>query len=247
MTSHVYRDQYYDYIDDGSSRSAARIIARIQQELNIGSVLDVGCGRGAWLSEWSRAGASEFHGVDGEYVEIDKLPFEAAHFSPADLTNPLDLNRRFDLVQSVEVAEHLDEKYAEQFVDTLTRHGDVIMFSAATPGQGGEHHVNEQPLDYWRAKFAARGYDCYDFIRPQIKDDANVEPWYRFNLLFYIRNGHAAGETLSHWRLDDDEAPPTLAPLWWRARNAFLSVFGPDSIDRLARLKHAMHRTLKRA
>ena len=46
---------------------------------------------------------------------------------------------------------------AAGFVDNLVRHGDVILFSAAVPHQGGEHHVNEQPPEYWRELFARPG------------------------------------------------------------------------------------------
>ena len=34
----------------------------------------------------------------------------------------------------------------------------IVIFSAATPGQGGTDHVNERPHSYWIEKFSARGY-----------------------------------------------------------------------------------------
>jgi 2-polyprenyl-3-methyl-5-hydroxy-6-metoxy-1,4-benzoquinol methylase len=60
------------------------------------------------------------------------------------LDSPLDLGRAFDLVISLEVAEHLPESAADAFIDSLVRHGDVILFSAAIPFQGGHRHINEQ-------------------------------------------------------------------------------------------------------
>ena len=74
---------------------------------------------------------------------------------------------------------------ADDFVDSLIRHGDVILFSAAVPHQGGEHHVNEQPPEYWRKLFAERGYDVFDWLRPRIAGRREVRPWYRFNSYIY--------------------------------------------------------------
>ena len=70
---------------------------------------------------------------------------------------PLRIGRRFDLVNCLEVAEHLDASRADSFVDDLCALGDVVVFSAAIPGQGGTHHVNEQFQSYWQERFRRNG------------------------------------------------------------------------------------------
>ena len=130
----------------------------------IKSVLDLGCGQGVWLASWVRLGAKDVQGIDGPYVDQERLHIPKERFQGRDLARPVDLGRHFDLVQSLEVAEHLPQSAAEQFVDSLVRHGPLVLFSAATPGQGGENHINEQPWEYWREKFAARGYEVFDFF-----------------------------------------------------------------------------------
>lgn len=52
------------------------------------------------------------------------------------------------MTQSLEVAEHIDEKYAQNFIELLTLTSDIILFSAAIPNQGGLEHINEQPPKY---------------------------------------------------------------------------------------------------
>jgi hypothetical protein len=52
------------------------------------------------------------------------------------------------LVHCQEVVEHVEEKYLENVLASLAC-GKLILITAATPGQGGHHHVNEQPLEYW--------------------------------------------------------------------------------------------------
>lgn len=148
--------------------------------MSIDRMVDVGGGAGAWAKVWEEAGVTTTL-VDGDYVENPMVKDFRAH----DLSKPIDLGERFDLVQTLEVAEHLPETSASDFVDTLTRHGDIVLFSAAVKGQGGEHHVNEQPVEYWRKKFAERGYACFDFLRPQIQNNADVKPWYRYNIVLF--------------------------------------------------------------
>lgn len=185
MSRHVYSSEFYDYIDTGS-RSSAQVVSRLLLgETKIASLLDVGSGHGAWAREWSAAGVAKVIAVDGAYVKLDQLVVPADTFIAHDLSTPLKLKRRFDLIQSLEVAEHLSPEHADIFVDNLVRHGDVILFSAAVPHQGGEHHVNEQPPEYWRHKFAERGYEVFDWVRARIVDNREVKAWYRFNTFIY--------------------------------------------------------------
>ena len=185
MTEHVYSTDFYDYIDAGSRASARTVAGLILGEMKVKSLLDVGSGHGAWAAEWMKAGVKDVLAVDGDYVARDQLAIPPERFRAHDLATPLELERKFDLVQSLEVAEHLPSDRAAGFVENLTRHGDVILFSAAVPHQGGEHHVNEQPPEYWRKLFAAQGYEVFDWLRPRLADHREVKAWYRFNSFVY--------------------------------------------------------------
>lgn len=185
MSRHVYSQDFYQYIDSGSRSSARTIAALIRNEIKINSLLDVGAGHGAWAAEWKAAGVAEVIAVDGHYVNVAQLAVPVESFVSHDLSQPLDLRRKFDLVQSLEVAEHLLEEHSDGFVDSLICHGDVVLFSAAVPHQGGEHHVNEQPPEYWRQKFAERGFEVFDWLRPEIAMNREVKAWYRFNSFIY--------------------------------------------------------------
>src|SRR5580692_2807217 len=142
-----YDDTFFAMADRTAAASAKGLIRALAEALPANSVLDVGCGRGVWLAQWLRHGATEVLGVDGPYIDAKMLHVPGSSFLARDISQPLSLGRTFDLVQSLEVAEHLAEANAETFIDTLTRHGSVILFSAAIPGQGGEHHINEQPWE----------------------------------------------------------------------------------------------------
>jgi hypothetical protein len=189
-----YDRSFYDYLQSFAVASAERVVPIVSSALPVRNIVDFGCGQGAWLSVWAEKGA-EIHGLDGDYVDRAGLLIPATSFQPADLARPIQLERRFDLAQSLEVAEHLPSDRAEAFVSTLVAHAPCVLFSAAVPGQGGMHHVNERPLEYWRGLFRRHGYVAVDCIRPAIRNDAAVQPWYRCNTLLYVEAQHL--DTLS--------------------------------------------------
>ena len=190
-----YDSAFFDYVNSGSITSANRLLPKLQEHIHAKSVLDVGCGQGAWLSAWRSLGVEDLLGLDGDYVDRGKLLVAESAFKATDLANGFRLGRKFDLVQSLEVAEHLPESCAAGFIDSLVAHGDLCLFSAAPKGQGGDNHVNEQPFDYWRAHFARHGYQVFDFIRPLVALDGEIEPWYRFNVFLYASPARVVSAT----------------------------------------------------
>ncbi|MEO0981175.1 MAG: methyltransferase domain-containing protein [Pseudomonadota bacterium] len=220
--SHVYSDAFYDYIEQGSRRSAQAFIEILKEHVTFESVLDVGCGRGAWLSEWEQAGLKTIAGLDGDYVERDKLHISPKKFTAVDLSRRFNLGKRFDLVQCLEVAEHLPATSAAGLVNSLAEHGDIIVFSAATPGQGGENHINEKPLGYWRGLFSAHAYEVYDPIRPALKDNDHIMPWYRYNTLVYANSAGRArfSADFKATHIPIDSPIPRGGDLSWKLRKA---------------------------
>ncbi|MBY0432239.1 MAG: class I SAM-dependent methyltransferase, partial [Rhodospirillales bacterium] len=230
------------YIERGARRSAAVMVPLLRGQLAVRSVLDVGCGHGVWLAAWSEAGLAEIFGVDGEYVDPATLLVPPAAFLAADLAQGFRLGRCFDLVQCLEVAEHLPCEAADRLVESLVAHGDLILFSAATPGQGGEHHVNEQPLDYWRNKFLNHFYLGFDCVRPALRDDRRVEPWYRYNTILYASPAirRQLPESVRATALAPDRDIPELAPLSWRLRRRVLKHLPAPVSETLARMRHRL-------
>ena len=65
---------------------------------------------------------------------------------------------KYDLVISIEVAEHLMEEDADDFVKNIKKHSlDQLLFSAAEPGSEGTGHFNCQPFGYWIKKLEQHG------------------------------------------------------------------------------------------
>lgn len=235
----VYSSDFYAYNNRVALASAHAVIPLVAGLLGPRTVLDVGCGVGAWCRVWQENGADTVVGADGSYVDRAQLLFDPGSFVATDLSQPFDLGRRFDLVMSLEVAEHVQEARADTFVANLVRHGDVVLFSAAVPGQGGEFHVNEQPLEYWRGKFSAHGYQCFDPFRPLLRGNGEVAPWYRFNTLLYIADAAVQGlsPALRASKVSAGQPLGADSPLWWRLRNGVPGMLPQWTTDALARAR----------
>lgn len=236
---HIYKDSFFNYIDISSSRSAKKFIEMIDLPLNIQTILDIGCGRGAWIAKWEKSGRSVF-GVDGEYIDLNNLLVSTENFKYQDISQDFDLNKKYDLVQCLEVAEHLAEKDSDTLVNNIVKHGDIVLFSAAVPGQGGEFHVNEQPLSYWVEKFKHHGYVCFDYIRPQISNEKSIEPWYRYNSLLFVKSEKANDlpEEIKLTQVTDTYNYNKFVSQLWIIRNGILKVLPAEIINIIAKLKH---------
>jgi 2-polyprenyl-3-methyl-5-hydroxy-6-metoxy-1,4-benzoquinol methylase len=119
--THDYNSLFFDYVEAGSRRAARHIIPFLLRHLPLSSVIDVGCGRGVWVEEWRRNGVEDAIGADGDYVDRNRLLIPKERFSAFDLAQGFNLGRRFDLVQSLEVAEHIPASQADRLIESLTR------------------------------------------------------------------------------------------------------------------------------
>lgn len=192
----TYDEDFYHDREDGARSSAHAIVPVIHERLAPDSVVDVGCGTGTWLGVFQEQGVSRLVGIEGEWVSSDMFSVAGAELRTADLSQPLEMNGRFDLAVSIEVAEHLPPSRAGSFVSDLCRLAPVVLFSAAVPLQGGNHHVNEQWPDYWVERFRDRGYEVVDLIRPLFWDDDRVSVWYRQNSFLFVDPEHPSAEAL---------------------------------------------------
>lgn len=232
---HSYDSDFMEYTSHITRRAADSISRLFLASIPVTSVLDVGCAQGVWLSAWTNAGVEEIFGIDGEYVSTESLRIPPRFFQSADLSRPWNLSRRFDLVQSLEVAEHVPESAANQFIENLVAHSrGIILFSAAPPGQGGEFHVNEKPYEYWRGKFHTFGYEPYDCIRPLIRTDATIPFWYRYNTILYVHRDRVASlpEPIRLTHVRADLRIREIAPGWFRLRKRLVRSL-PFSIQQL--------------
>jgi SAM-dependent methyltransferase len=205
----------YDIIRPGVQASAEAMwphIDRVYENVtgrHPRSVLDVGCGEG-W---WGRIGVEEGYvdratGIDGPWGgaaidehldnadrldQLSRCDFIALGLDeiPADALPIVDVSgNRYDIALCLEVAEHLGDP--DPLVRWLTKCADVVVFSAAIPGQPGAGHVSCRWQAQWAEAFeAVDDWVTDDSLRPAIWTDRRIEFWYRQNVFVAYTVPHA--------------------------------------------------------
>jgi SAM-dependent methyltransferase len=176
---------YFQWQAERALASARTVVPTLIELFHPGSVLDIGCGTGAWLQAFIERGVSDVLGIDGDYVARSDLRISPDRFLPADLEALPPLERRFDVAISLEAAHYAAQSAARSIVATLCA-ADVIYFSAAVPGQPGGPGQNLQWPAYWSELFAEHGYRCVDVLRSMWWEHPEVDWWYAQNGLLFV-------------------------------------------------------------
>lgn len=172
--------------NEASIRSAEVILSLLYDIFRPQSVIDIGCGYGNWLSVAEALGSRTLKGLDGSWVKKEDMISKNIDFETVDLEGDIELNKKYDLAISVEVAEHLSETRAKKFIETLCSASDIVLFGAAIKYQGGTNHINEQWQSYWIKHFESNGYKCFDIFRKAIWHNPTVKWWYRQNIFLFV-------------------------------------------------------------
>jgi SAM-dependent methyltransferase len=188
----IYDSNYYANLVEGSAVRGAGVISEsILRDLKPKTVVDVGCGTGALLEALRKRGCLVF-GLEYSEAALGYCRERRLEVLKFNLERDiLNTDRTFDVAISMEVAEHLPERTADRYVDLLTRLSSRIVFTAAHPGQGGRHHLNEQPQPYWFSKFRARSFDHDEELSKSWREwwmaKGVVAAWYYQNLMIFHR------------------------------------------------------------
>jgi len=225
------KDTYSESFFSQHDRSFYPVLAASILEIlgdDVKSVLDVGCGHG-FLVESFRALGLTASGIEGS--ESAQSLWPTAHrdsYLIRDLTRFQDYDQiaKTDLVCSFEVAEHVPEEFAGDFIRVLTHsRPKQIVFGAATEFQDLDKnptHVNERPFQYWIQQMETAGYELDIVNTVALKEllfarkrTDGIKWWYPKNAMVYVPRG-----TLE-LREDYDQQVVAIKPgeLTWRIRS----------------------------
>jgi hypothetical protein len=183
----IYDEDYYSKRREDPWRSDAQSVAIVLNGYFApDSVIDFGCAIGAYLEPFYDSDVN-IKGIEGNSDAFAYAVVPQEYLEKYDLRDQYKPERSYDLALCFELAEHLPEKYADNLVESLIMSSDIVVITAAPPGQGGTHHVNEQPPEYWHQKFESHGFE-YDSEAVQTlsnRIEVDEASWIQENLMVF--------------------------------------------------------------
>lgn len=185
----IYEEEWFAERNEGVwSQDIRTYCDVVWEKFEPASVADLGCGTGGYLKRFREQGAEMVFGLEGTQGALEHAVVSS--ICKHDLRTPYSADMKYELVQCLEVAEHIHRIYADVLVETavgLCRSDGHILFTAAPPGQGGVHHINLQPKEYWIKKFEARNCVYLEQLTEQLKQNFNFKKlhWLRENLMVF--------------------------------------------------------------
>ena len=159
---------------------AAALLSFFKEE-KASSIIDLGCGAGQYVSTLNNAGII-CDGLDGNPRTPEITNGECGI---ADLSEPLTLGKKYDWVLSLEVGEHIPNKYESIFLENINNAAHLgIVLSWAIKGQGGYGHVNERDNKYIQAKIKKFNYFYKKDASLLLRSRASL-PWFKNTLMVF--------------------------------------------------------------
>lgn len=144
------------------------------RKYRIESVIDVGCGEGHALRFFETLGC-RVSGVDG--IAQDHSRIYAHDYTTGTYRKRLPGKKLFDLCWSCEFVEHVEQQYEENFFATFEC-ARMVAMTHGLPNQGGHHHVNCQPPEYWIQRMKEHDFRLN---RPATRRARELTPYGYFN------------------------------------------------------------------
>ncbi len=159
----LYNEEYYqNYNGDDYGRNdkwlsffgniADNIVEKIQPK----TVLDIGCAYGL-LVESLRDRNCEAFGIDVSDYALSKAREDIVKYlSVETILRPLD--KKFDLIVTIEVIEHIKEDDCETAIRNMCAAADSVLLATTPDDFDDPTHFNVQPPVYWVRQFAKFGF-----------------------------------------------------------------------------------------
>lgn len=151
------------------------------KDLGASNCVDFGCGHGKYVEYFNKNNILT-EGFDGNLF----TPYLTNNTcSVLDLSQPINLNKKYDCVLSLEVGEHIPQLYEAIFIDNIIKHTNgLVIISWAIPDQGGYGHVNCQSNEYIKKIFLDYGFENKQFIE-NILRLISFNSWFKNTIMVF--------------------------------------------------------------
>lgn len=146
---------------------------------------DLGCGKGYYCRYLDNLGWPNVDGYEGT-PNIKRLAVYEG-IKQADLSKPLDVKEKYELVICLEVGEHIPPRREADFIRNLNRLTiNTLILSWAIPGQTGLGHVNCKTNNYVVNKIQDCGFTLNPVISSKLREVSTL-PWFKNTVFFFSR------------------------------------------------------------
>lgn len=197
----LYQRGVFETYDALSKNDASPVMQALHETFpDARFLVDVGAGTGRFVASGRSIGL-DVTGLERSRVARKIAKKHGVPLRAFDLRfNPKPI--RCDLVFSFEVAEHIPARLAARFVRFIAACSQTVVLTAASPGQGGIGHINEQPAAYWEGLFEAkvaysRDEDAETGLRRRLAREHLSEHWRVTNLFVFTPRGDMRESALS--------------------------------------------------
>ena len=168
-------------------RKLALALARYLKKNGQQRIVDLGCGPG-WYVKILREKCLNIDGYDGNpytpHISRQILA-DGTHCEQLDLSEKVRLGHEFDTVLSLEVGEHIPEKYEQIYLDNVTQNAiNQVILSWAVEGQSGSGHVNCRNNDYVIDQMEKRGFYINVKASNYFRGHATL-PWFKNTIMVF--------------------------------------------------------------
>lgn len=166
------------HIDDGA-------LSFLIQNYDIQSMIDIGCGPGGMVELANKKGIDVI-GVDGDFTLVYNESIKPLINLHDFTTGAFIPSKKYDLAWSVEFVEHIEQKFIDNFIDTM-KHCRYVLMTHAFPNQPGHHHVNCQHSSYWIRELSARGFTYDPYTTQSVRNSSTMrERYIRQQSIFFV-------------------------------------------------------------
>jgi SAM-dependent methyltransferase len=175
----MYDRDFHKSIENDEYPQAVRLAEYIASHVPCSTFLDFGCSTGLYLNEIKKR-LPQIESVGYEFAEDAVNAALCPDVVQFDLTEPLQRSKKENTLSlCLEVLEHIDDANWLPVLTNITKLSDVIIFSAAIPGQGGTGHINCRWKIDWIRRFHSLGW-VVDLDKSR-------------HMIDYMRNGYHMG------------------------------------------------------
>ena len=166
----------------GFDQPLADAILKFFHEHHSFSAYDFGCGSGAYTDYLGDRGIW-CSGFDGN----PNTGTFSARCHVAELTEPVPIVTPVDIGISLEVGEHIPEKFESQFLENVTHWAEKYVILSWFPHKGeGIGHINERSNAYVQERMSERGFEFMPMETDSLRLAATLW-WFKISVMCFRR------------------------------------------------------------